>query len=310
MNKIMRPKILIGTIISMLFWAALAFGQATRAITVVTEPQAVIWLDDVRRGAADETGSLTIKNLSPGIHRIRVRADGFKETAQTLTAAQKGEVKIPLTKTNDQAELAFQEAERLSTVDRQKAIDAYRKAIALRPKYAEAQVALARILSDSGDAEGALKAIADARKSRPIYPEASAVEGRIYKADDKEDKAVLSFKRAIREGRGFQPEAHAGLGLLYKDRAENAGSANDFENQKLNYELATGELLTAARQLSGAPDAIVIYQLLGETYEKMRDYKKAIAVYEEFLRVFPDANEATAVKSFIVQLKKQMNGEQ
>ncbi|MGI8468682.1 MAG: tetratricopeptide repeat protein [Pyrinomonadaceae bacterium] len=306
----MRSKFLHGIIISTVFFTALVFGQAARTITVITEPKSTVWIDDIRRGAADETGTLTIKNISAGIHKIRVRADGFKETTQTLTAAQKGNVKIALTKTADEAELAFQEAERLSTVDRQKAIEAYRKAINLRPKYAEAQLALARILSDSGDTEGALKAIADARKARPIYPEASAVEGRIYKADDKEDKAIASFKRAVREGRGFQPEAHAGLGLLYKDRAENAASTNDSENQKLNYELATKELFTAAKQLSGAPDAIVIYQLLGEMYEKQQEYKKAIAVYEEFLRVFPDADEATAVKSFIVQLKKQMNGEQ
>jgi outer membrane protein assembly factor BamD (BamD/ComL family) len=39
----------------------------------------------------------------------------------------------------------------------------------------------------------------------------------------------------------------------------------------------------------------------------MKKYTEAIAVYEEFLRVFPDSNEASAVQSFIVQLKKQMS---
>lgn len=306
----MRFNILFGTIISTVLFAAFAFGQTTRTITIVTAPKAFVWLDDLRRGKTDENGSLTVKNISTGIHKIRIRADGFKETTQTLTAVQKGDVKIALVKTDDAAELAFQEAERLSGIDRQKAIDAYRKAISLRPKFAEAELALARISSDSGDAEGALKAISEARKARPIYPEASAVEGRIYKAEYEDEKAIASYKRAIREGRGIQPEAHTGLGLLYKDRAETALAANDFAGQKLNYELATDELFTAVKQLSGAPDAIVIYQLLGEIYEKSHEYKKAIAIYEEFLRVFPDANEATAVKSFIVQLKKQMNGEQ
>jgi regulator of sirC expression with transglutaminase-like and TPR domain len=42
----------------------------------------------------------------------------------------------------------------------------------------------------------------------------------------------------------------------------------------------------------------------------MKKYNDAINVYEEFLRVFPDANEATAVRSFIVQLKKQMSENQ
>jgi outer membrane protein assembly factor BamD (BamD/ComL family) len=42
----------------------------------------------------------------------------------------------------------------------------------------------------------------------------------------------------------------------------------------------------------------------------MKEYKEAIALYEEFLRIFPDSNEASAVQSFIIQLKKQMNDEQ
>ena len=306
----MYSNISLGAVILMIFLSATAaFGQASRAITVVTEPNAAVWMDDLRRGTADENGKLTIKSVSPGAHKIRVRADGFKETTQTLAPVQKGEIKISPVKTTDEAELAFQEAERLSVIDRSKAIAAYRRAISLRPKYPEAQVALARILSDAGDNESALQAIAAARRARPVFPEASAIEGRIYKADEKEDKAIASYKRAIREGKGFQPEAHAGLGLIYKDHAENAGIVNDLENQNINYKLATDELYIAAKQLSGAPDAIVIYQLIGEIYEKMHEYKKAIAVYEDFLRVFPDADEATAVKSFIVQLKKQMNDE-
>lgn len=306
----MRPKTLPEIIVLIVLFAAISFGQSARTINVITEPKAVVWIDDIKRGAADDSGKLVINNVAPGIHRIRVRADSFKETTQPLTAVQKGDIKIPLAKTTDAGELAFQEAERLSLIDRQKAIDAYRKSISLRPKYADAYVALARILSDSGDNEGALKAIADARKARPIYPEASAVEGRIYKADEKEEKAIASYKRAIKEGKGFQPEAHAGLGLVYKDRADTASAANDLETLKLDYNLATTELFTAAKQLAGAPDAIVIYQLVGEIYEKMQEYKKAIALYEEFLRIFPDVPEATSVKSFIVQLKKQMNGEQ
>ncbi len=42
----------------------------------------------------------------------------------------------------------------------------------------------------------------------------------------------------------------------------------------------------------------------------MKKFNEAIAVYEEFLRVFPDSNEATAVNSFILQIKKQMSEKQ
>ncbi|MBV9217213.1 MAG: hypothetical protein JO053_13675, partial [Acidobacteria bacterium] len=63
------------------------------------------------------------------------------------------------------------------------------------------------------------------------------------------------------------------------------------------------------KQLSGAPDAIVIYQLLGLVYERQKKVSQAIGLYEEFLRTFPDAPEADAVRSFIVQLKKNNPGQ-
>lgn len=278
-----------------------------RSIIVVSEPNSVVWLDGVRFGKTDKDGRLAIKTVSAGPHSIRIRADGFKEKLQSLTAAQKGEVKIVLVKTTDQAELSFQEAERFTTVDREKAIAAYRKAIKERLSYPEAYLGLARVLLDSGDTEEAAKAIASARKLRPAYSEASAVDGRIQKESGAETKAIAAFKRAIMEGKGFQPEAYAGLGLLYKEKAETAGNSGDFDGENTNFTESAKYLKTALKQLSGAPDAMVIYQLLGLIYERQKRYTDAIALYEEFLRIFPDAAEATAVRSYIVQLKKDMS---
>lgn len=307
----MRTKIYFSIAAFCLVFALTNFAQTSknsaRSVTVVTEPNASVWLDDILRGKTDESGTLTIKPVAAGARKIRVRADGFKEASQNLLAAQKGEVKIALEKTNDPAELAFQEAENLAGVDREKAVAAYRKAIGLRPKYAEAQLALARILSAMNNTDGALTAIKEARKARPGYAEASAVEGRIYVSEGDEEKALAAFKRSIVEGKGFQPEAQTGLGLLYKEKAEALGSAGDVAAEEENYRLAVGHFKKAVAQLSGAPDAITLYQFLGLAYEKMKKYNEAIAVYEEFLRVFPDSNEVSAVKSFIVQLKKQMS---
>jgi tetratricopeptide (TPR) repeat protein len=279
-----------------------------RAITVLTEPKASVWIDDVKYGVADESGKLEIKTVSAGRHTIRVRADGFKETTQNLLPAQKGEVKIALANTADEAELAFQEGERMLLLDREKAVEAYRKAIKLRPKYPEAYLALARVLSDMRNLEEALTAVKQAKKQRLNYAEASAVEGRIYKENGDEEKAIAAFKRAITESKGFQPEAYTGLGLLYKERAEGLGGS-DYEQEEADYAEAIKYLRSGIKQLSGAPDAEVLYQLLGLVYEKMKKYDEAISVYEEFLRFFPDSNEASAVSSFIVQIKKLQSGQ-
>jgi len=163
------------------------------------------------------------------------------------------------------------------------------------------------VLADSGDLEAAEKAVNSARKLRPGYAEASAVLGRIYReSGEDESKAVAAFKRAITEGKGFQPEANAGLGLLYKEKAEGFGGSGNFENEAAAYAESAKYLKAAVKQLSGAPDAIVIYQLLGLTYERQKKYADAIATYEDFLRIFPDVTESSAVRSFIVQLKKDL----
>ena len=289
-------------------WAQAAKTSAQlRSITVSSEPGAVLWIDGVRYGKTDKNGSLEIRTVSAGAHTLRVRADGFKEKSQPLTAVQKGAVRVVLVKTSDVAELAYQEAERLAGTDREKSAEAYKKAISSRPNFPEAFVGLARVLSDSGDLEEAQKTIVSALKLRPGYAEASAVMGRIYKENGEEVKAVAAFKRAITEGKGFQPEAYAGLGLLYKEKAEGFGGSGDFENENTNYTESARNLKMALRQLSGAPDAMVIYQLLGLIYERQKKYTDAIALYEEFLRIFPNTVEATAVRSFIVQLKKDQN---
>jgi tetratricopeptide (TPR) repeat protein len=95
------------------------------------------------------------------------------------------------------------------------------------------------------------------------------------------------------------------LGLLYKDKAEGFGASGDFQSEKQNYILAAAELERAAAQLATAPDAITIYQLLGDCYERAKMYTEAIKTYEKFLRLFPESSEASVVRSLIVQINKR-----
>jgi Tfp pilus assembly protein PilF len=290
----------------LLVTAVLCMAQSQlRSITISTEPQAKVWIDGVLYGTTSDTGSLAIKTVSSGRKAVRVRADGFKEGQKVLLPTQSGPVSIPLTRTTDEAELAFQNAERLATVDREKAAAAYSRAIQLRPAYADAYIGLARVQLEAGDFEKAEKTIAAARRAKPGSAEISAVEGRILKSIDEEPRAIAAFKRATREGGGFQPEAYAGLGILYKEKAENFGASGDYGQEAANYAEAAKYLSTAIKQLSGAPDSVVIYQLLGLVYEQQKQTNKAIAVYQEFLKFFPGHPESEAFESFIVQLKKQ-----
>lgn len=281
--------------------------QAQRSIVVLTEPDAIVWIDDVKRGVTDETGKLVIKPVRLGNRKLRVRADGFKEITQTVPAAHKGELKITLVKTTDEAELTYQQAEKTAESDKEKSIELYRKAVKLRPKYAEAFLGMARAYLDLNKIKDAHEAVAAARKIRPIYPELTAVEGRIFRADFDEEKAISSFKRAIREGGGYQPEAFTGLAILYKEKAELAGGGGDFEQEKALFAEAAKNFSSAIEQLSGSEP--VVYYMLGEIYEKQDRFAEAIKVYEQFIRDMPDSDEVSVMESFITQLKKKINRE-
>src|SRR4051794_23821474 len=83
---------------------------ATRNITIVAEPDAIIWIDDIRRGVTDNKGMTRLK-LSAGAHTLRARAMGFKEISIPIPAAQRESLLLRMVRTTDQAELLFQKAE-------------------------------------------------------------------------------------------------------------------------------------------------------------------------------------------------------
>jgi Flp pilus assembly protein TadD len=269
-------------------------AASSKTITVATEPNAVVWLDEVRRGATNEQGQLELKTVSPGRHTLRVRAAGFGERAIQLLPTQRGRVEVKLTHTTDEAELAFQQAEdareRATAESRKSAVDLYRRAISLRPRYPAAHVGLARTLSELGEFDAALAEVEEARKAGgQTYAEASAVEGRTLHSSGDDAGALESYARAIREARGFQPEAHTGTGVILQEKGDYTGAAAAFRK--------------AIAQLSDTEP--VLYQLLGEALEKQEKYKEAVAAYEKYLELAPGGKLAPAINSIIDQLRKQ-----
>ncbi len=271
-----------------------ASSQASaRSIIISTQPSATVWLDEVRRGATDASGQLALTSVAAGRHTLRVRALGFAERTLPLLPTQRGRVEVRLTRTTDEAELAFQQAEAASEKPgeeaRAEAVKLYRRALQLRPKFPAARVGLARVLLAMDDHDGALAEIAAARRARPGYPEASAVEGRIHRDMALNDQAIASYERAIREARGFQPEAHTGLGIMLEDKGDHEGAVRSFRK--------------AIEQLSDSEPAL--YQLIGAAYEKLEKYKEAVAAYEKYLQLAPEGRNASAIRSIIDQLRVQ-----
>ena len=297
-------KVIARLTIALCVLSVVAAGQRRRATTggtvastvvINTEPNAIVWIDDIRRGTTDTAGRIELK-ASPGRHAVRVRAGGFKEVTVPLLAGRRT-LSVKLVRTTDQAELLFQRAEEAREKARddaakQEAADLYRQTLQARSSFPAARVGLARVLLDLNQYREALAEIDAARRARPVYPEASAVEGRIHREAAFTDDAIASFRRSIREAKGFQPEAHVGLARVLEEQG--------------NYTEAEAEYRKAIAQLSDSEP--VIYQMLGATYEKQRKHKEAVAAYEKYLALAPNGSLAPAIRSIIEQLRREAEG--
>ena len=270
---------------------------AQQPLVITSEPNAIVWIDEVRRGTTDASGKLSVTKVTPRRHTVRVRATGFKEASAVLLPGRRA-LSVKLVATTDEAELTFQKAETAreqarDDASRQKAAEVYREAIRLRPSHAAAHVGLARVLLDLNQFNEALDEIDAARQARPVYPEASAVEGRIQREAGSDAQATVAFRRSIREAGGFQPEAHVGLARVLEDKGQFAE--------------AVVELRKALDQLSDSEP--VIYQMLGAAYEKLEKPKEAVAAYEKYLQLAPNGSYAAAIRSILDQLKREAAGE-
>jgi lipopolysaccharide biosynthesis regulator YciM len=147
---------------------------------------------------------------------------------------------------------------------------------------------------DQNQFDKALDEIEAARRYRPAFAEASAVEGRVFHENAQDGDAIRSLRRAITEGKGFQPEAHVALARIYEDKGRNADAILEFRK--------------AIEQLSDSEP--VIYQMLGAAYEKEQKPKDAVAAYEKYLQLAPNGSYASAIRSILTQLKREAGGDE
>ena len=197
-------------------------SSAQQPVSITSEPNAIVWIDEIRRGTTDASGKLSLTKVTPRRHTVRVRATGFKEASAVLLPGRRA-LSVKLVATTDQAELAFQKAETAreqarDETAREKAAELYRETIKLRPSHAAAHVGLARVLLDLNKFNEALDEIYAAREARAIYPEASAVEGRIQREAGSDAEAIRSFRVRFAKPAEFNPKRTSGSRACWKTK--------------------------------------------------------------------------------------------
>jgi len=98
------------------------------------------------------------------------------------------------------------------------ALQAYQKAVQLRPDYTEARMALGIQLLAGGNYAGALSHFQVAQRLVPGLPAVHVNLGDAYRASERWTDAQQAYRRAL-ELETKLPEAHFGLGLLYLSAA-------------------------------------------------------------------------------------------
>ena len=161
------------------------------------------------------------------------------------------------------------------------AVACYRRALELKPDYAEAHNNLGIALKDQGKLDEAVACYRRALELKPDYAEAHNNLGNALKDQGKLDEAVACYRRALELKPDFA-EAHNNLGNALKDQG------------KLDEAVACYR-----RALELKPDYAEAHNNLGIALNDQGKLDEAVACYRRALELKPDLAEAHLNQSFL-----------
>ncbi len=171
----------------------------------------------------------------------------------------------------------------------EEAIESFKKVVEKFPSNVEGFYNLGLSYLRKGDIDQAIVSFEKVTELKPEGFEAYLALGECYFNKGESEKAMENFSRTI-ELQPDNPMAYYNLGIVYYrlDKTEEALDAFN-KSIELNPEFSSSYYQAALASI------------------KKGDFKKAIIYFEIFLRVDPDATEATQVKAMIEKLKKRLD---
>jgi tetratricopeptide (TPR) repeat protein len=285
---------------SFAFYLALCFSAATSAQTapptgsikvVSGQPDSVVFINNIRHGATDESGSLTL-SIKPGTYSIRVRTVGFVDWKGTVTVAlnSRRDVTAKHVPTNDQAVIHYQKGDQLrARLKHRDAIKEYEQALQLRPAFPEARIAMARSLIPLQAFQEAEKQIDSALNNyRGPYPEAQTVLANLRRQQGLLEESITAYKVALTMAKGQSPEAHIGLAIALNESEQVDASIKEYR-------------IGIVQNMDTEP---ILYYQLGSILEKEGRNMEAIEAYQNYIRLDPMGELVSAVESIIELLKR------
>ncbi len=202
------------------------------------------------------------------------------------------------------------------------AIDNYKKAIKINPKYTGAYYNLGNAYSKKGDIENAIAYYKKAIEFDPKYVYAYYNLGIKYKEKGEVETAIGYFKKAIAINTEFV-EAYNNLGATYCDKEEieiaimyfkkaieiNPRFAQTYFNlgvvyrDKKDFETA---ITYFKKSIEINPKYTDAYYSLGGIYTSKEEFETAIAYYQEVLSINPEYPDAYYGLGFIYTKKREL----
>jgi predicted O-linked N-acetylglucosamine transferase (SPINDLY family) len=188
------------------------------------------------------------------------------------------------------------------------AIELIKRALSIRPDYAEAHNNLGNAFKSQGAFEAAIGHYEQALRLKPDYAEAYNNAGTAFKAQGELDRAVVSYERALALKPEY-PEALNNLGNALVDQRKVADAVASYNRALVlrpEYFEAHNNLGTALMELGLPDEAIAHYQRalkinpdfaeahnnIGNALSRRYEFSEAIAHYQRSLALKPDYVDA------------------
>lgn len=199
------------------------------------------------------------------------------------------------------------------------AITCFRKALEIKPDYAEACCYnQGYVFYDQGDLGEAITCYEKALEIKPDYAEAYHNLGCVLKDRDKLDEAILCYQKAVKIKPDYA-EAYHNLGYVFKDQSKLDDAITCYEkaleiepdcaeayNNMGNAFRSKGKLddaiLCYQKALKLKPDFAGAYNNMGNTSQDQEKLNEAICYYEKALEIEPDF--AQAHSELVCQLQR------
>ena len=154
------------------------------------------------------------------------------------------------------------------------AIDNYKKALKIKPDYAEAYYNMGIALKKKGDLEGAIVSYKHALEIKPDYAEAYYNMGNALKDKCNFEAAIISYKNALEIKSDFA-EAYYNMGIALKKNDDLEAAIDSYKNA-----------------LKIKPNHAEAYINMGNIHKDKGDLEAAIDSYKKAIEIKSDYSEA------------------